>query len=430
MSRTKPRHDVVGYVLRKFPVLSETFILNEILELERLGVPIHVFALAPPRDPRFHEGIARLRASITYLPSGFEWKHVVRQNRVFARRHPQHYRRELLKVLTRLDRVLLWRFLQAGFVADRARREKVGCLHAHFANRATTVAHFAARLLDVPYSFTAHAFDIYGDHDFGVLAEKMRAARFVVTVSHYNVDYLAGKSRQPRPRLELVRNGIDLDRFAPPPEAPPAEPFSILAVARLIEKKGLDVLIEACGLLRDRGHGFRCRIVGKGILGAELKALIQRLQLGDRVELVGPHTQNEIVARYHEAHVLALPCVVAGDGNRDGLPVSIVEALACGVPVVATPVTGIPEVVRDGVNGRIVPERDPAALADALEALLLDRERLFGMRAAARASVGAEFDARGTARRLRELLLERSPALPESVRAAGPIAPAASIERA
>jgi hypothetical protein len=161
--RSVSRGETVGYVLRKFPVLSETFILNEILGLERIGVPIHVFALAPPRDPRYHEGIARLRASITYLPSGFEWKLVVRQNRVFARRHPQRYRRELLKVLARLDRVLLWRFLQAGYVADRARREGVGALHAHFANRATTVAHFASRLLAVPYSFTAHAFDIFGD---------------------------------------------------------------------------------------------------------------------------------------------------------------------------------------------------------------------------------------------------------------------------
>jgi glycosyltransferase involved in cell wall biosynthesis len=405
MSAAKRAPERIGYVLRKFPVLSETFVLNEILELERLGVPLHVFALAPPRDPRFHAGIGRLEAAITYLPSGFEWRLVVRQNRIFARRHPTRYRRELLRVLARLDRVLLWRFLQAGFVADRARREKIAALHAHFANRATTVAYFAARLLDVPYSFTAHAFDIFGDHDFRVLAEKMRAARAVVTVSRYNVDYLRARAPGVAARVELVRNGIDLERFSPPAAPPPDEPFTILAVSRLIEKKGLDVLVRACARLRDRGHSFRCRIVGKGLLRAPLKQLVAELGLGDRVELLPPHRQEEIVARFHEAHVVALPCVVGADGNRDGLPVSIVEALACGVPVVATPVTGIPEVVADGVNGLLVPERDDAALADALASLVVDRTRLAELRRAARSSVEVEFDARRTARRLRDLLL-------------------------
>ncbi len=395
----------VGYVLRKFPVFSETFILNEILSLEELGVPIHVFALAPPRDPRYHEGIARLRASITYLPDIFEWRVVVRQNRRLAARYPRRYRRELAGVLLRCNRRLLWRFLQAGYVADRARRHGVGCFHAHFANRATTVVYYASRLLAVPYSFTAHAFDIFGDHDFAVLARKMRAARRVVTVSRYNLDYLASRAGGEPPRLALVRNGIDLERFAPPPAPPSAQPFTILAVARLIEKKGLDVLIAACGQLRDRGHRFRCHIVGKGILRGELEGLIRRLDLAEHVALLPPHTQTEIVARYHEAHVLALPCVVAGDGNRDGLPVSIVEALACGVPVVATPVTGIPEAVTDGVNGLIVPERNPVALADALEGLLTDRARLAALAQAARPSVVERFDRRRTAQRLRELLL-------------------------
>ncbi|HVS03972.1 MAG TPA: glycosyltransferase family 4 protein [Thermoanaerobaculia bacterium] len=400
----KPR-STVGYVLRKFPVLSETFILNEILALEGLGVALHVFALATPRDPRFHEGIARLKAEISYLPDIVDWRVLLRQNRQLARRHPRRYRRELLSVLRRRDRWLLWRFLQAGYVADRARRYDVGCLHAHFANRATTVAYYAARLSKIPFSFTAHAFDIFGDHDFRVLAKKMRAARFVATVSRHNVGYLASQVKGDGARIELIRNGIDLEHFAPPAAPPPAVPFTILAVARLIEKKGLDVLVAACGHLRDRGHLFRCRIVGKGILRAELKQLIQRLDLGDRVELVGPHTQNEIVARYHQAHVLTLPCVVAEDGNRDGLPVSIVEALACGVPVVATAVTGIPEAVTHGVNGLIVPERDPVALADALESLLLDRDRLAALRQAARPSVVEMFDARLTTLRLRDLLL-------------------------
>lgn len=415
----QPACTTVGYVLRKFPVLSETFILNEILSLEELGVPIHIFALEPGRDPRFHEGIARLKAPISYLPGVFDWRVLVRQNRRLARRHPRRYRRELVSVLSRANRRLLWRFLQAGYVADRARRLGIACFHAHFANRATTVSYYASRLLRLPYSFTAHAFDIFGDHDFEVLATKMHAARRVVTVSRYNVDYLGSRTAGRPTNLTLVRNGIDLDQFSPAAVPPPVEPFTILAVARLIEKKGLDVLIAACGELRDRGHDFRCRIVGKGLLRAQLEELIRELDLTDRVELLPPHTQSEIVDRYREAHVLALPCVVAGDGNRDGLPVSIVEALACGVPVVATPVTGIPEAVTDGVNGLIVPEGDSVALAVTLESLLADRERLAALRQAARPSVVERFDRRRTALRLRDVLVPTA-SLPPALSDAAP----------
>jgi colanic acid/amylovoran biosynthesis glycosyltransferase len=395
----------VGYILRKFPVLSETFILNEILALESRGVEVHVFALAPSRDPRFHEGVGRLKATIHHVPGLSDLRTLLSYARRQAARHPQRTRRQLLRVLATGRAKLLWRFLQASYVADRARRAGIRHLHAHFATHPATVAHQASKLLGISFSFTAHAYDMYRDADPWVLARKMSDARFTITISEYNASFLRAIANGRTPRIELVRNGIDMTRFSPPATRPD-EPFTILAVARLVEKKGLRFLIEACRHLRDRGLEFRCEIVGKGAEQSRLDGLIREWNLGDRVRLAGPLAQQEIVERYHRAHLLVLPCIVGQDGNRDGLPVSIIEALACGVPVVSTPVTGIPEVVRDDVNGLLVPEGDALALTDAIEKLMRDRGLQQRLPAAARASVVHDFDQKQTAARLHALFEE------------------------
>jgi colanic acid/amylovoran biosynthesis glycosyltransferase len=322
----------IAYVLRKFPVLSETFVLQEILALEARGVPIHVFSLDRPRDPRFHEDLARLKAPVSYVPDVSDPRALLRQRRRAARRHGRRYARALLYVLTRGKPKLLWRFLQACYVANEARKLGLRHLHSHFAAHPTTVALLASMIGDIPYSFTAHAYDIYlTDLDRKVLAEKIRRARFVVTVSDYNKRHLAHLSGRADDKIARVYNGIDLDRFTPNGLAP-RSPFTILCVARLVEKKGHAVLVEACRELRDRGVAFRCWIVGRGGLHSKLTALIDRWGLGDHVQLLGPHTQLEVLERYRSAHLYALPCVVGSDGNREGLPVSLVEALACGLP--------------------------------------------------------------------------------------------------
>lgn len=398
---------VIGYIVRKFPVLSETFILNEILALEAKGVSVEIFSLAPTRDPRFHEGVVRLRATIHYVPGASELRMLLRHAWLQASRNPRLYRRELLRVVATGRPKLLWRFLQASYIAERARRLGVRHVHAHFANHPTTVTQQVSRLLDVPYSFTAHAFDIYRNAKPRIIARKMKDARFTVTVSDYNVDFLRTVGNGNGARIELIRNGIDMTRFAPAVTAP-AGTFTMLTVARLVEKKGLAVLIEACRHLRDRGVEFRCDIVGKGAQKGELQRLIREWQLGGRVRLLGALPQQEIVAHYHSAHVLVLPCIVGRDGNRDGLPVSIIEALACGLPVISTPVTGIPEAVRDGVNGLIVPSGNAGAVSDAVEKLVRNPELLARLRAAARPSVMEEFDQDRTAASLHALLHEEA----------------------
>lgn len=396
---------VVGYVLRKFPVLSETFILNEMLELEAQGVRLEIFTLRPTNDPRFHEDLSRLQARITYVPGPDELTRLVRHHGRLSRQKRQDYLRTLGFAASRFRPSLLWRFLQAGFIASEARRLRVTHLHAQFANHPTTVAMLAARMAGIPFSFTAHAMDIFkAQVDRRVLARKVEAARFVATVSAFNQRYLEEIAGPAGAKVRLVSNGIDLTRFAPN-GTPPASPFRLLCVARLVEKKGHGVLLDACRLLTERGLEFQCDLVGKGGLRPQLEAQIRRDGLQDRVRLLGPATQGEVRAHYHRAHLYVLPCLVAADGNRDGLPVSLVEALACGLPVVSTPVTGIPEVVRDGENGLMVPSNDPVALADAIAGLIQDRSRYEALRRGARPSVESRFDHHQTAAMLRTLML-------------------------
>jgi glycosyltransferase involved in cell wall biosynthesis len=392
----------VGYVLRKFPVLSETFILNELLELEARGVSLHLMSLMRPNDPRFHEDLPKLKARISYLPDGLG-KLLVYQRRL-ARADRRRYARTLLFVLRSGRPRTLRLLLEAGFVANETRRLGLRHLHAHFANEPATVAQLASMLTGVPFSFTAHATDIFKYRtNVKALSCKIESARFVVTVSDFNKGYLRRIAPGADGKIVRVYNGIPLDRFAPNGRPPP-RPFRIVCVARLVEKKGLPILIEACRILRDRGLRFRCDIVGKGILRSQLESLIKRWKLKKHVFLLGPHSQLEVLERYQSAHLYVLPCIVGSDGNREGLPVSIVEALACGLPVVATPLTGIPEAVRDGFNGLIVPPGDPRSLAGAIERLIHDRELYERLRANARRSVAPQFDRRRTAAQLHALL--------------------------
>lgn len=395
----------IGYVCGRFPVLSETFILNEILALEARGVPIHIFSLDRPKDSRFHEDLSQLKARVRYLPDAVNHQ-LLRHHQGIAQRERTRYTRALRQALANDKDEFFWRFLQGGYIANRARRLRLHHLHAHFARRATDAAFFASMLSGIPYSFTAHAYDIYRtDIDTQTLRQRMKQAKFVVTVSEFNKAYLERLSRGAAEKIVRVYNGIDLERFVPH-DPPPRPPFTILCVARLIEKKGLPILIEACQHLHAHGETFRCWIVGTGVLGAQLEKLIARWRLHEQVFLLGPHTQREVLERYHSAHLFVLPCLVGADGNRDGLPVSIVEALACGLPVVTTPITGIPEVVRHQHNGLLVPDQDPQALAHAIESLIHNHQLYRHLQSNARASMATTFDLRHTAEALHHLFEE------------------------
>lgn len=415
----------IAYVLKMYPRFSETFVLNEILELERQGVDIRIYSLRKPDDGRFHPHLARVKAPVTYLPQYLvaESEPILAAQQAFVRAHPGRYLRVLLYALSRHNTTALRRFFIAVVLAEHLRKHPVDHMHAHFASSATRVAMYVHLLIGVPYSLTAHAKDIFlKTIDIPLLRDKIRTAKFVVTVSDYNRDYLLNLAVGdkysalgrliPRDAISIepdkirrLYNGIDLvffDRRGTPSSQHP-RPL-ILGVGRLIEKKGFDVLARACAILCRQGLDFQCEIVGKGALEHTLRELIAELELTDRVCLSGPKPQDEIIGMYARAAVFALPCVIGADGNRDGLPTVLLEAMSMGVPVVSTDVTGVPEIIEDGVTGLIIPQKDPVALASALGQLLQNPMLRRRMGNAGRDKVAQNFDLSRNVGILREWL--------------------------
>jgi colanic acid/amylovoran biosynthesis glycosyltransferase len=371
----------IGYVLKRFPRFSETFILNELLALEALGIECHVFSLLTPPDEPRHARLADLRASVTYLSKAAGPLLVTdpEDEVLFAGNDPRSVATLQAK---------------AAEVARLARLAGITHLHAHFGSDPTTVALLAARDLGGTFSYTAHARDIYHTYvspevDAAKRRAKLSEAAFTVTVSDYNADHLTTLCPEAAARIHRLYNGIDLSLFSPSAGVVPGR---ILAVGRLVEKKGFAVLVDACALLRDRGLAFDCRIIGDGPLQAALEAQIAGLALADRVTLTGPMPQERLAVELGTAAIATLPCVITADGDRDGLPTVLLEAMGKGIPVVTTTVTGGPEIVAEGETGFLCPPGDPVALADALATLLSDPQRARSMGAAGRRRAERLFD--------------------------------------
>ncbi len=398
----------IAYLVKMYPRFSETFIVNEILELERLGVDVRVYSLRKPDDGRFHASVARVKANVVYVPQypQMEPERVIRAHRLVYRTFPDAYRQARAFALSRGHRYAIKRFLQAGVIAAHLIRHPVDALHAHFASSPTTVAFYVNKMIGLPYSFTAHAKDIF-HHNVRPesLRRKIRHARFVVTVSDFNRAYLEELMGDEPADIRRLHNGIDL-RFFRPPEPERRHQNLILSVGRLVEKKGLEVLVAACGFLKHWGVDFTCHIIGKGPLRERLKTQICALGLEQRVKLLGPRPQHAVRRAYREATVFALPAVRAEDGNQDGLPTVLLEAMACGLPPVSTRLVGIPEIIDHAVNGLLVSPGDPAALAGALASLLQQPDLRARMGREARAKAERCFDVRKNVAVLREWLAE------------------------
>ncbi len=352
----------IAYVLKVFPKLSETFVAAELLELRRRGIDVRILSLQPPRGDLRHDFVAR---------AGF-------------------------------DQLTCYEPKDFLAVVNEFRPQ---LLHAHFATEATAAALDLAAEHSIPFTFTAHGYDIHrkAPLDFGPRAA---AGRAVVTVSEANAAYIARAFGVPRSHIRVIPCGVDTDRFRPlahaaeasepagsggiPAAAPPAwhQAPLIVCVARLVAVKNLPLLLESCALLKSRGVSFRCALIGDGPCRSELEAASARLGLQDIVQMPGAAEQQEVLQWWQRATVGVLT------SDNEGMPVSLMEAAACGVPAVATAVGGVPELVQDGATGLLVPAGDAAALASALERLLLDRSLRERLSLAARGHAEANFSVR------------------------------------
>lgn len=395
----------LGYVLKRFPRISETFIAAELIEMCRQGERVTVFAVSRPEEPFVHRFLDELDVEVVYLPHR-PWREPLRVLSGLARvvtAAPGGFIAALRHGLNP-PRLRSWRHtLQAAVLARELADRGITHIHAHFASTAARLAYLAWRMGGPPYSVTAHAKDIYHDSVDPVrLRQKLASARFVATVCEGNRRYLKEVLGFRAP-VHLVPNSVDLSRLPDPLQRWP-EPGLVLTVARLVEKKGLDDLVRAVGILAGRGKDVRLEVVGDGPLRGDLEALSR--VIGAPVEFRGPLQHEEAVARYPRAAVFALPCVVASTGDRDGSPTSVLEAMAAAVPVVTTSVNGLAEIVIDGRTGLVVPQRDPEALAGAIGRLLADPILADGLGVAGRATVEAGFSLSRSVGKLRSLISE------------------------
>ena len=393
----KTEKTTIGIILKAYPRLSETFIINEILRLEELGFKFHIFALRKPAEAVIHEMVQRVRAKVTYIPDYF-WRSSVSllsanvrlylRNRLVYR---QAFRFALQNSLKERNSSTIKRFVQAAYlVQNRLSQVRVAHLHAHFSHDPTTVAFFASLLSGITYSFSAHAKDIYLQ-DTAFLHLKSTGARFVVTCTEHNRQYLQRISGNGVPIFRSY-HGVNLEFFSPPLNCRSCSVPLILSIGRLVPKKGFSVLIEALSLLARQGYRFQCKIIGSGPMETTLRRQISNLELDDCVELIPPMSHRQLRDHCHQANVFALACEVQSDGDRDGIPNVVVEAMATALPVVSTRISGIPECVEHGVTGFLVPEQDPGAFADAMAELLRDPELAHRFGQAGRSKVEKHFD--------------------------------------
>lgn len=399
----------IAYVVSLFPKISETFILREMEQLRARGAEIVVVSLKSHAEPLRHPGAEAFARSTIEAPSflGAAW--------AFARRmaaQPAAASRLVARVVAshRLHPLMLIKglvTLAAGAgVADRLRREKVDHVHAHWATYPAQVAWTIHALEGIPYSVTAHAHDIFLPNP--LLAEKIRASAFTVTISGHNIELLRRLvGPETSGKIRLVRCGVPLEEFNVR-RAGPADPGRLVSVGRLVDYKGFPTLVHAVSILRRKGRKVSCDIVGAGPMKGVLEGLIRRLDLEGSVRLRGAMTQPEVRETLEASGLCVLACEKGRDGQMDGIPVVLMEAMALGVPVVSTRISGIPELVEDGVTGLLAPPGDAAAVAGAIERLLEEPALAACLAAAARTRVEALHDASRNAGALLEMMIHRN----------------------
>jgi colanic acid/amylovoran biosynthesis glycosyltransferase len=411
-------HASFAYLFERFPSFTQTFCFREVEEMLRQGMEPAIYSIREAEEGSAFD--SSLIARVRYLPRDEALNKAVREARAAHRIHS-----DVWEVFAGWgDRGDKTRLYEAAWLGLELKRRGIRHVHAQFAGIAARTAYWIKQFYGIGYSFTGHANDMFCETDLPVsLDELVKEARLVVTVTDFSRDWLRRRCPRWAGKIERVYNGIHpgefatgnaaFDRSKPVGPAPP----EIVSVGRLIEKKGFGDLIAACGMLRDRGVEYLCRIIGAGPLEEALRGQIEQSGLAGRVLLEGARPEAEVIGFLRRARVFALACARDSEGGSDNLPTVIMEAMAAGLPVISTRVAGVPEMIDDRVTGRLLGEHDVPGLADALELLLKDAALARRWGSAGRVAVEKKFATQRTTSDLKHLLARRAAVWPP-VRAA------------
>lgn len=374
----------IAYLALEIPALSATFVYNEILMLEKMGFEILPISVLVPNSSVEGNEVTSLagRTRCLYQETFrvFLWANI---SMIF--RSPLGYFKALFMALGDFMRIgilshtgigLIYRFMVSSRIACLLRREGCLHLHAHFAHVPTDIAMYASMISGISFSFTSHANDLF--ERGWLLEEKVDRARFAVTISDYNRRFLIDHGAPAR-KIYIVHCGVDSRCFIARNGKPMGEVPRIGALGRMVEKKGFDILIRACGMLKQKGVAFHLEIAGDGTMREELEGLVRSLDLSPDVAFGGALSHNRVADWLGELDLFVLPCKRDRHGDMDGIPVALMEAMLSGVPVISTKISGIPELVKDGETGVLADPEDPEGMALAIERILSDeslRKRL------------------------------------------------------
>jgi glycosyltransferase involved in cell wall biosynthesis len=356
-----------AYLFERFPSFGQTFCYREVAELDRQDFALPIFSIRKPKDEPPQDWDMRIVERVHYLP---DEKELLEEVRRAAKK-----RKLSADIVAALDqwgrRTDFLRLYQAVYVGLRLREMRIDHMHAHFAGMAARTAFWLNQFFQISFSFTAHANDIFAPRQFEITLDKLvDAARAIVTETDYAAEFLRERFSHRANRVHRIYNGLDFAEFGRADFS--STPPLIIAVGRLIPKKGFGYLIRSCALLAERGKSFRCEIIGEGPLENELRGQIDELCLQNNVVLTGAKPQTQLRRRLAAATVFVLPSVIDPDGGMDNLPTVIMEAMATGLPVVSTNIGGIPEMVIENETGFLVQPGDASAMADAIQLVIND----------------------------------------------------------
>ncbi len=411
----KDSRPVLGYILKGYPRISETFISNEILLLERMGFKLRLFPMRLPRENFSHDSVKKIQAQVDYLPTELflDFSRLITPNIFLAVKQSSAYLRILryaAKGTQKKGLATLKHLLQAGYLTNNLllKDKDIVHLHGHFAHSPTSVTLFASLLSNIPFSFTAHAKDIYTTAK-DKLKRKIDGARFVTTCTAHNEEYLknvAGNSSTP---IFCIYHGIDIELFKHRRfNISPGKPYRILTVARMTEKKGLPTLYRALKILHDDGFQFHHTLIGDGDDREKILEMISLLGLSNNCEWIGTRTHEEVLQYFNESDLFVLACEIAKSGDRDGIPNVLVESLAMGVPALSTEVSAIPEILLNEKTGITVPPSQPDAMSAAVIRILTDHKLRQNLITNGRQYVEEEFDNKIWVKKLGELFLSQN----------------------